>query len=125
MTQAERQIRETLAAEFPELQVIAGARSTLEIPAAHDRVGPLYVQINPEEITVFVGPTHCHFEHYDDEPEDKHIAQALELIRGVLSDRIVLWSCLGAAGAYDADRESRFRLPWLVRRFLWSGPFPK
>lgn len=124
MAQAHQQIRQALEREFPDLQVrmLAGATSTLEIPAAHERVGPLHIQIEPDEITVFVGPTHSHFEYDDEEPGEKYIAEALEFIREVLSDRIILWSCLGAAGTYPAERASRFRLPWLIRRSSWSGP---
>jgi hypothetical protein len=123
MSRAERRIREALQIEFGlQVKTLPGAASTLEIPAAHERVGPLQIQIAPDEITVFVGPAHCHFERFDGEPEEKHVEAALNFIRGVLGDRVVLWSCLGAGGAYSAERKSRFRLPWLVERFRWSGP---
>ena len=123
MTRAEEQIREMLASEFESLEVtppqdVAG----LEIPGVHEDVGPLRVQIDSDEITVFVGPTHCHFTDYDDEPEAAHADAALQFIREVLSDQQVLWSCLGAGGAYPVESSRRFKVPWLVRRFVWSGP---
>jgi hypothetical protein len=124
MSPTEQEIREALRTEFPHLQLLAsqGSLGTLEIPAAHEAVGPLQIQIDPNEITVFVGPTHCHFEKFEESPPSDHIEKALEFIRGVLTDNLVLWSCLGAGGAYPVRRKSRLRVPWPVRRYLWSGP---
>lgn len=120
----EQEIREALRAEFPTLRLATspGKPATLEIAAAREAVGPLHIQIDSSEITVFVGPTHCHFERHEGDSQDKHVDEALAFIRDVLTDRMVLWSCLGAGGAYPVGRKSRFRLRWLVRRFLWSGP---
>ena len=126
MTQAERQIRDSLERELNvRIGTPAGDDSVLEVPAAHKSVGPLRIRIDSDEITVFVGPTHCHFTRYDGDPTEKRIADALEFVRDVLSDRMVLWSCLCAGGAYRTERGARFRVPWPVRRYVWSGPLAR
>jgi hypothetical protein len=125
-TRARLAIREFLEREFPAARVQeSDAPMSLEIEAAHPAVGPMHIQIDPDEITVFVGPTHCHFDLDDDAPEARSVQPAITFVREVLADRIVLWSSFGAAGAYARDESVGFRVPWPVKRLLWSGPIER
>lgn len=125
--EASRVIRDMLESEFASLAVapLTHGGVGLEVAAANQDVGAMQIQIDPDEVTIFVGPVHCHFSEDSEEPAAEHLRAAARYIRDVLSDRVVLWSCLGAAGSYAADPPRRFRLPWLVRRFVWSGPLSR
>ncbi len=79
------------------------------------------MQFDPDEIIVFVGPTHVHFTQFEEPDAPRAIDEALAFIRDVLSNRVILWSCLGASGFYKVN-PARRRVPWRVSRFLWSRP---
>lgn len=122
----ERRIREAVASTpaGAGLHIVEQSERgvVLEIPAAHPRVGPLTIVVDPDEITVHAGPAHAHFERVDEASERDHVEQAIELVQAILADRMILWSCLGAGGVYLERTPARFRLPWPVRRYRWSGP---
>ena len=117
------EVRELLASEFPELAIReADDGGSIEVAAAHPDVGPLTAEFKPSEIRIFVGPTHSHFEVYEDSAPANTVGAATDYIRAVLTDRMVLWSSLGAGGSYPKEPAARRRVPWPVRRFVWSGP---
>jgi hypothetical protein len=119
MQTAEVRVREFLSREFPGIDVIPceDSLADLEILPEHPAVGSLLIQINPDELTFFIGShTHCHF---DADEED----QALAFLGDLLRDRLVVWSGLLAGGVRERERRRRIWLPW-IREFLWSGPLP-
>jgi hypothetical protein len=120
----EQSIREFLDREFPQLVLRDSSANGfgLEVVGVNEAVGSLFFQLDAEEITIFVGPTHVHFSEFRDGPERPDVAGAIAFAREVFSDRLVLWSCLGAGGAYPVASRRR-HVPWPGSRHTWTGPF--
>jgi hypothetical protein len=108
----------------------------LRIPARCPEVGDLVIAFDNDEITVFLGNlTHCHFtpgaggnlEAPDREGECVRVA--VDFVRAVLHDRMVMWRYPnGAGGCYRIeDEDNRMADTPLkgeeVASFLWSGPY--
>ncbi len=131
-----RTFLETFRREFPDLphDEVSGIQLVVTIQPKHPDVGELAAWIDPGEVTVGIGPEfHTHFPTYmyhdlpEDEAERIISEQAVEYIRDIMADRVVLRmhaadGRLAWAQTYHLDHQPLAPEAIGVQQFVWSGP---
>ena len=120
-----------LKEDFPNLEINVNQTSPMfaSIAPIYTEFGPVVLQDDRDEITIFVGNfTHAHFpcyeEKYSDEQRAQHIAQDVsEFLDDLFSDRLECYgSHLGGGGVRKRGHKGLFsRLFGPKKTYTWTG----
>jgi hypothetical protein len=116
-----------LRSSFPDLAMKVGQPPdpVAVIQAIHPDVGDVEIYDDGEELTIGLGNfTHAHVGS-GEESKDKVVEFAVDLLRDLFSDTLVLWgSHSGAGGYYRKGQASSLakRLSKGGTSYVWSGP---
>ena len=100
------------------------------LPAKHPETGEMYVWLDGDKITLRIGEHfYTHFSTYylssndSGENERKAVRKAVEFIRDVLADKVVIYISSRAAGSYYRGSTNAPSMKPGMREYVWSGPF--
>lgn len=125
------EIKALLEKELPSLKCALTKENIIEINAKNKKVGGLTIEkIFDDEVVVYLGHfTHCHigcYKNYEnDQMVDSISSDAVNFIKEVLSDEIIMWAGKRSGGFYKKSEKPNSK-PFFGKRreeWVWSGRF--